>query len=106
MSSTLQPPDPEVEAKASRRRFTASEKARILEDYEKGSSIERAALYRREGIYSSHISQWRKQHASGTPLEAKRGRKADPHAVEANRLRKENASLQQRLAKAERVLDI
>jgi transposase-like protein len=89
-----------------RRRFTAAEKARILDEYERGSSIERAALCRHEHIYSSHIASWRKQRLSGKPLEAKRGRKADPQAVDNTRLRKENANLEQRLAKAERVIDI
>jgi transposase len=99
-------PDPEVAAKATRRRFSAAEKARILDEYEDASSIERAALCRREHIYSSHISTWRKQRAAGAPLEAKRGRKADPQAVEITQLRKENANLEQRLAKAGRVIDI
>lgn len=99
-------PDPEVPAKATRRRFSAAGKARILDEYENGSSIERAALLRREHIYSSHIANWRKQRASGAPLEAKRGRKPDPTAVENTRLRKENEKLQERLAKAERVIAV
>ena len=106
MSTTPPHSDPEVAAKATRRRFTATEKARILDEYERGSAIERAQLCRRERIYSSHIANWRKQRDAGAPLEAKRGRKAAPDAVEATRLNKENASLKQRLAKAERVIDI
>jgi transposase len=99
-------PDPEVLAKVTRRRFSAAEKARILDEYQHASSIERAALCRRYHIYSSHIANWRKQRAAGAPLEAKRGRKADPQAVEITQLRKENANLGHRLAKAERVIDI
>lgn len=99
-------PEPEVLAKATRRRFSAAEKARILEEYERSSAIGRAQLCRRERIYSSHIANWRKQLAIGAPLESKRGRKPDPKGVEATRLSKENARLQQRLAKAERVIDI
>jgi transposase-like protein len=106
MQSQPRTPDPEVPAKATRRRFSAAEKARILDEYEDASSIERAALCRREHIYSSHISTWRKQRSAGAPLEAKRGRKADPQAVEITHLRKENANLEQRLAKAGRVIDI
>ena len=106
MQSQSRTPDPEVPAKATRRRFSAAEKARILDEYEDASSIERSALCRREHIYSSHISTWRKQRAAGAPLEAKRGRKADPQAVEITHLRKENANLEQRLAKAGRVIDI
>jgi transposase-like protein len=106
MQSQSRTPDPEVPAKATRRRFSAAEKARILDEYEDLSSIERSALCRREHIYSSHISTWRKQRAAGAPLEAKRGRKPDPQAVEITHLRKENANLEQRLAKAGRVIDI
>jgi transposase len=98
--------DPEVAAKATRRRFTAAEKARILEEYERGSSLERAALCRREHIYSSHIANWRKQLATGAPLESKRGRKPDPQAVENTHLRRENARLEQRIAKADRIIAI
>ena len=98
-------PDPEVPAKATRRRFSAADKARILDEYEQASSIERASLCRRERIYSSHIANWRKQRAAGAPLEAKRGRRSDPQAVE-NRLRKEVGALTERLAKAERVMNI
>ena len=106
MQSNPSQPDPEVPAKAKRRRFTAAEKARILAEYEAASAVERASLCRRERIYSSHIAAWRKQRDSGRPLEAKRGRKADPQAVESTRLRKENEKLQERLAKAERVIEI
>jgi transposase len=98
--------DPEVTAKATRRRFSAADKARILAEYEQASSIERAAICRRERIYSSHISQWRKQRDTGAPLESKRGRKPDPQGVEITRLRRENEKLQERLAKAERVIAV
>jgi hypothetical protein len=54
------PKDTEVQAKATRRRFTAEEKRRILQEAdackERG---ELGALLRREGIYSSHLSSWR-----------------------------------------------
>ena len=62
------------------------------------------ALCRRERIYSSHLAGWRKQRAAGAPLEAKRGRKPDPQGVEITQLRKKAANLEQRLAKAERVI--
>jgi transposase len=99
-------PEPEVVAKVTRRRFSAAQKARILEEYESASAVGKAQLCRRERIYSSHIANWRKQLAAGAPLEAKRGRKPDPQAIELMRLSKENARLEQQLAKAQRVLDI
>jgi transposase len=99
-------PDPEVPAKATRRRFSAAEKARILDEYERSSGIGRAALCRRERIYSSHIAAWRKQRAAGAPLESKRGRRPDPEGVEITRLRKKNDDLEKRLAKAEQVIEV
>jgi len=99
-------PDPEVAAKATRRRFSAAEKAHILDEYERASSVERAAICRRERIYSSHIAAWRKLRTAGAPLAANRGRKPDPGGVELSRLRRENETLQQRLAKAEQVIAV
>jgi len=99
-------PDPEVPAKATRRRFTAAEKARILDAYEAASDIERAALCRRERIYSSLLSRWRQQRGSGRPLSSRRGPKPDPEAVEATRSQKRIAELERKLAKAEQVIDI
>ena len=106
MANVSSIPDPEVPAKATRRRFTAAEKARILDAYDGASPIERAAICRRERIYSSLLSNWRKQRASGNPLAAQRGRKPDPDAVENTRLRKRNAALEEKLAQAQRVIDI
>lgn len=105
-SSIPEIPDPEVLAKATRRRFTAAEKARILDAYEASSDIEKAAICRRERVYSSLLSNWRKQRAVGNPLAARRGPKPDPDAVENTRLQKRTVLLEQKLAKAERVIDI
>ena len=88
--SILNRPDPEVVVKAQRRRFTADYKHRILQEADACThSGEIGALLRREGLYSSHLTTWRRQRARGeqqglTP--AKRGRKADPQAVENARL--------------------
>lgn len=96
----------EVAARVTRRRFTAAQKARILDEYEAASAIERAAICRREHIYSSHLSNWRKQRAGGGSLDAKRGRKADPQSVENTRLRKRTVDLEGRLVKAEQVIEV
>ena len=106
MTPISTPPDPEVPAKVTRRRFTADEKARILDAYEGASEIERAALCRRERIYSSLLSNWRKQRQSGRALAARRGRKPDLDATELTRLQKRNATLEQQLVKAQQVIDI
>jgi transposase len=106
MVSSSGVPDPEVPAKATRRRFTSAEKARILDAYEAASEIERAGICRRERIYSSLLSKWRKQRGAGRPLSARRGPKPDPEAVEATRSQKRIAELERKLAKAEQVIDI
>ena len=106
MESTPTTPNPEVPAKATRRRFTAADKARILDAYDGASDIEKAAICRRERVYSSLLSNWRKQRASGAPLATRRGPKFDPENVEFTRLQKRNAVLEQKLVKAEQVIDI
>jgi len=106
MISSSLTPDPEVPAKATRRRFTAAEKARILAAYEAAGEIEKAAICRRERVYSSLLSNWRKQRAAGKPLAARRGPRPNLEATETTRLQKRNVELEQKLAKAERVIDI
>jgi transposase len=104
-------PDPEVPAKATRRRFTTEYKLRILSEADACTRPgELGALLRREGLYSSHLSSWRKQREAGsrkglTPK--RRGRKAkprDPNAEELTKLRRENERLQSRLLAAETII--
>ena len=58
----MQYPDPEVTPKAKRRRFSAEYKLRILAEVDDSTQPgEIGALLRREGLYSSHLSKWRKQ---------------------------------------------
>ena len=52
-------PMTEVVEKARRRRFTATYKARVLEEIEGASNGQVAAILRREGLYSSHVQKWR-----------------------------------------------
>ena len=103
-------PNTEVVAKAKRRRFTAAEKLRLLREVEacQGSG-EIGALLRREGIYSSYLSTWRKQRELGELdglAPRKRGPKPDPQAIELARLRHENEGLQERLRRAELIIDV
>ena len=60
-------PDPEVPAKASRRRFSATYKKRVLEEAAscKGTPGAIGSLLRREGLYSSHLTAWKKQRKRG-----------------------------------------
>jgi len=110
-SATGRRPGAEVSDKPSRRRFTAEYKERILELVEgckTPGSV--GALLRREGLYSSTVSLWRRQRKEGglTALDGrKRGRKgADPLAVENQKLVKENEGLKEDLRKAELIIDI
>jgi transposase-like protein len=97
--------DPEVRSRAQRRNFTAEQKAKILAAYDAAtSSLERAEIARQSGIYSSLISNWRKQLREAEKPAPKRGRPANPEAVEVRRLREENARLQRRLEKSERTV--
>jgi transposase len=71
-------PDPEVVPTAKRRRFSAKEKLRILEEADTCTEPgEVGALVRREGIYSSYLSRWRKARDRGqlTALSARRNPK-------------------------------
>lgn len=107
--------DPEVAAKPKRRRFSAAEKKRILAEADACSAPgELGALLRREGLYSSHLTAWRKQVARNGGAQAKRGRKPDDAetkaakalAEENRQLRREKAKLERRLKRAELMLDI
>ena len=111
-ASAMPIPDPEVPAKPKRRRFTAEYKRSILDQAE-ACRDEGAigALLRHEGLYSSHLTSWRRQREQGE-LEAlapkKRGRKAtaNPLTDENQRLRIENARLSRRLEQAELIIDV
>ena len=104
-------PDPEVVPKAKRRRFSAKYKQRILEEADNCTeSGQTGGLLRREGLYSSHLSTWRRQREQGL-LEAlspkRRGRKRkDELEREVARLRRENERLQVSLEKAEMIIDV
>ena len=103
-------PDPEVMSQARRRRFSAEYKLRVLAEADSCTQRgEIGALLRREGLYSSHLTTWRKQREEGQ-LQGltgkKRGRKADRNAAELAQLRRENEQLQARLRQAEAIIDV
>jgi transposase len=102
--------DPEVSEKAKRRRFTAEYKLRILREADacKGDG-DVAALLRREGLYSSHLTSWRRQRdeIAGAGLAAiKRGRKGKQEDPRVKELERENLRLKRRLARVETMLEI
>ena len=105
-------PDPEVADKATRRRFTAAYKRRIVREADKCTKPgEVGALLRREGGYSSSLSTWRRQHDAGelAGRGAKRGPKAqpkDPRDKRIAQLEQETRRLERKLEQAETVIGI
>jgi transposase-like protein len=101
-------PDPEVVEKAKRRRFTAEYRLQIVRAAEacKGSG-EIGALLRREGLFSSQLSAWRRQLEDGA-LEGLRARKRGPKAKAVDprmkKLEQENARLVRKLKKADAII--
>jgi transposase len=97
-------------ARPRRRSFTAEYKARILDEYDAlatGSS-ERGALLRREGLYSSHLAEWRKARDAGA-RDALAGRvrsRRSPEQVELERIRRRNERLEAELARTKLALEI
>jgi transposase len=102
-------PDPEVPEKARRRTFTAQYKQDVLAAYEAAANGEKGAILRREGLYSSLITEWRRARDAGTAAAPARGPgrpAADPRDARIARLEKEKAKLEQELAKARFVADV
>ena len=99
-----------------RRSFTAEYKLRIVREADAAlaSGAEGAVgeLLRREGLYSSHLTEWRRQRESGELAglgEKKRGPKGrnnNPLADEVARLQRENERMKAELAKANTVIDV
>lgn len=105
--------NPEVPEKPVRRRFDAAYKQQILEEADRCSELgELGQLLRREGLYSSLLSTWRRQREEGVLAglsPKRRGRKAkrkDAVALENQRLRRDNERLTQRLKQAETIIEV
>ena len=91
-----------------RRTFTAEYKARIVAEYDATPDGGKAAILRREGLYCSHVIEWRRALSAGT-LAASASKKADKaraEAAELARLRRENARLRTELDKTREALVI
>jgi transposase-like protein len=103
--------DPDPAGRPKRRTFSAEFKARILEEYDAlaTGSPERGALLRREGLYSSHLAEWRKARdvAIAEGLAPKvRGVKRSPERVELDRARRRIERLEGELARTKLALEI
>ena len=106
-------PDPEVSAEAKRRIFTAEYKQRILTEADAAASTPGAigALLRREGLYSSHLTSWRRERSTAitqglTPKRRGPRSRRSPEQDEVRRLQRENQRLAERLRKAEIIIDV
>lgn len=107
VSAAVSLPDPEVRTSGRRRVFSAAYKRDILQQADACRHGELGALLRREGLYSSHITDWRRQlAASGVAgLEPKkRGPKPSPEARRIAELDRELARTKKRLAQAEAII--
>ena len=103
-----QPLNPEVEVRAKRRRFSEAERRRILQEADACSEPGQVgALLRREGIYASYLSDWRrereKSQLSGQGGQ-RRGHQLEEQAAEVARLRQENERLKAQVAQAELII--
>ena len=103
-------PKSEVIARKTRRKFSAKYKLRILRELDVCQNRgERGLIMRREGLYSSTVSTWRKQYVEGAlgMLNVKRGRKTeDASAKRIAELEKENVALRTKLKQAETIIDV
>ncbi len=102
-------PDPEVPERARRRTYAAKYKRDVLAEYEAADRAGKGALLRREGLYSSLISAWRDQRASGALQGLARPSGPAPAAPaqrEVARLRRENERLATDLDKARKVIEV
>jgi transposase len=109
-ASSAGAPDPELVEKPKRRRFTAEYKLRIVLEAEACTRPgEIGALLRREGLYSSLLTEWRRAHETGAlgALERPRGRpKADSRDAENAELRRCLERTEAELAKARKVIEV
>lgn len=103
-------PDPAVEAKPQRRRFTAEYKLRLLREVERAKAPgDIGAILRREGLYSSHLVTWRRERdrvAKAGLAARKRGPKATPKDPRVTQLEHEIARLRRRNQQVETLLEI
>jgi len=103
------PPDPEVIAIARRRKFSGSEKRRLLAEADRCKQARTlGAFLRRERIYSSMLSSWRKQLGAADRVALapkRRGPKPDVSARQVLQLTRDNVRLRRKLERAELIID-
>ncbi len=110
-AAPVNPRNPEVSPKAKRRRLTSEYKLRILEELDRCTEAgEKGAIMRREGIYSSSVTEWRRARDAGAlgALDKVRGRKLkyDQRDNHINQLEVELAQLKRKLSQAEAIIEV
>mgnify|MGYP001827274647 FL=1 len=108
---SLRAPAAEAGKRAQRRIFRNDYKLAMLAEYDRCSEPgEKGALLRREGLYSSLITDWRRQHREGALIvsegRASEGGRGAPSRTEVQKLRAENERLKTKLAKAETIIEV
>jgi transposase len=107
-------PAPETESLPKRRAFTAEYKARILAECDAATEAGQIGeILRREGLYSSHLTDWRRRRADGglQGLEPKKSGRPPKNPTtqaadkELERLRRENARLEEKLRRSQLIID-
>jgi len=93
-------------AKPRRRTFTAEFKLAVLAEYDAADREGKGALLRREAIYTSHISEWRKQRDRGRLSSPAPRKRKSAEQVENEKLRRRNERLEKELAKSKLALEI
>jgi transposase-like protein len=96
----------EVLEKAKRRKFTSKYKEKILRETDEAPAGQIAAILRREGLYTSHLQNWRAERDEHALAAKKRGPKANPLASENKKLKAENARLARKLEHANALIDL
>ena len=108
-ASMTSDPDPQVPARAKRRSYTAKYKLAILAEYDNADRAGKGALLRREKLYTSLLSEWRKQRDRGAleGLSAAKGRPpVDARDREIERLKADNAKLPGELDRTRRMVAV
>lgn len=112
-SAPVERPDPEVLAKPKRRRFTAQYRLRILEEADGCTEPGQVGrLLRREGLYSSHLSNWRKARRDGalrglgSNRRGAKPKKSNPLKPKGRELEAQVARLEKKLQKAHAIMDV
>lgn len=97
-------------ARPKRRSFSAEYKARILDEYDAlvSGTDERGALLRREGLYTSHITEWRRARdaAARAGLAPQKKQRRSPEQTEIDKLRRKNERLEDELRRTKLALEI